>query len=50
MSLYLHREVRNRVKMELLEQEGEFSGLVETLLRAWLKQRGVKIPAARKTG
>jgi hypothetical protein len=45
MSIYLHKSVRNAVKGELFKEAGEFSGLVETLLRGWLKERGVKIPA-----
>ena len=38
VSLYLHKDVRNKVKMRLLEQEAEFSGLVESLLKDWLKR------------
>jgi hypothetical protein len=38
MSAYIHKEVRNKVKIRLFEQEGEFSGLVESLLRHWLKE------------
>ncbi len=38
MSIYIHRDVRTRVKMRLLETDGEFSGLVEELLRDWLKK------------
>ena len=49
MSLYIHKTVRNLVKIELLKEDGEFSGLVESLLRDWLKHRGVRVPAERKT-
>lgn len=57
MSLYIHKTVRSLVRIELLREAeqsaepntGEFSGLVESLLRGWLKQRGVKIPSVRKT-
>ena len=49
-NVYLPKEVKAAVKIELLRSEGELSELVETLLRAWLKQRGVKVPSARKTG
>jgi len=38
MSVYVHKDVRNKVKIRLLEQDGEFSGLVESLLREWLKK------------
>ena len=37
MSIYVHNDVRTKVKMRLLESGGEFSGLVESLLRDWLK-------------
>jgi hypothetical protein len=37
MSIYISREVRAKVKMRLLATEGEFSGLVESLLGEWLK-------------
>ena len=37
MSVYVHQDVRNKVKMRLFETGGEFSGLVESLLRDWLK-------------
>jgi hypothetical protein len=37
MSIYISRDVRAKVKMRLLETDGEFSGLVESLLRDWLK-------------
>jgi hypothetical protein len=39
MSVYVHKDVRNKVKARLFEQGGEFSGLVESLLREWLKKR-----------
>jgi hypothetical protein len=45
MSIYLHKTVRNAVKGELFKEAGEFSGLVESLLRGWLKERDVKISA-----
>jgi hypothetical protein len=38
MSVYVHKDVRNKVKARLLEQEAEFSALVESLLRDWLKK------------
>jgi uncharacterized protein (DUF4415 family) len=38
MSVYIHQDVRNKVKARLFEQDGEFSTLVETLLRDWLKK------------
>ena len=38
MSVYVHKDVRNKVKARLFEQEGEFSALVESLLREWLKK------------
>ena len=37
MSVYVHKEVRNHVKARLFERGEEFSGLVESLLRDWLK-------------
>jgi len=37
MSIYISRDVRKQVKICLLEDGGEFSGLVESLLREWLK-------------
>lgn len=40
MSVYIHKEVRNKVKMRLFETGSEFSGLVESLLRDWLKRSG----------
>jgi len=38
MSVYVHQDVRNKVKARLFEQGGEFSALVESLLRDWLKK------------
>ena len=38
MSLYIHKDVRAKVKVRLFETGGEFSGLVESLLRDWLKR------------
>jgi hypothetical protein len=38
MSVYVHKDVRNKVKARLFEQGGEFSALVESLLREWLKK------------
>jgi hypothetical protein len=49
-NVYLPKEVKAAVKIELLRSDGELSELVETLLRDWLKGRGVKVPAMRKTG
>lgn len=51
MTIYLHRPVRAAVKVELLKLEaegasGEFSELVESLLRSWLKERRVRVPAS----
>ena len=37
MSVYIHKDVRSKVKVRLFETGGEFSGLVESLLRDWLK-------------
>lgn len=39
MSVYIHQDVRNKVKARLFEQDGEFSTLVESLLRDWLKKQ-----------
>jgi len=39
MSVYVHKDVRTEVKIRLLQNGGEFSGLVESLLREWLKLR-----------
>jgi hypothetical protein len=36
MSVYIHNDVRIKVKIRLLERGGEFSVLVESLLREWL--------------
>ena len=38
MSVYIHQDVRNKVKARLFEQDGKFSTLVESLLRDWLKK------------
>lgn len=38
MSVYIHEDVRLLVKARLLERGEEFSGLVESLLRDWLKR------------
>lgn len=38
MSVYVHKDVRNKVKARLFEQGAEFSTLVESLLRDWLKK------------
>ncbi len=38
MSVYIHKDVRGKVKARLFEQGGEFSALVESLLRDWLKK------------
>ena len=43
MCLYVSKDVRRLVKIELLAENGEFSGLVESLLCAWLKKRGVAV-------
>ncbi len=42
MSLYIRREIRNRTKVRLFEQGLEFSGLVESLLEAWLEKQEQK--------
>jgi hypothetical protein len=39
MSLYIHRNVRNKVKARLFEQGMEFSALVEFVLRDWLSKQ-----------
>ena len=36
MSIYVHKDVRRKVKVRLFEAGGEFSGLVESFLRDWL--------------
>lgn len=37
MSVYVPKDIRAKVKMRLFETGGEFSALVESLLREWLK-------------
>lgn len=39
MSIYVHKDVRTKVKIRLFETSGEFSGLVELLLREWLNKQ-----------
>jgi hypothetical protein len=39
MSVYIHKDVRSKLKVRLFESGGEFSGLVEWLLRDWLRRR-----------
>jgi hypothetical protein len=39
MSVYIPKDVRSKVKMRLFETGGEFSGLVEQLLREWLVEQ-----------
>ena len=39
MSVYIHKDVRSKVKVRLFETGGEFSALVESLLREWLQQQ-----------
>jgi hypothetical protein len=39
MSVYIHKDVRTKVKVRLLDSGGEFSGLVESLLRDWLSNK-----------
>jgi hypothetical protein len=39
MSVYIHKDVRSKVKVRLFEAGGEFSGLVESLLRDWLAKQ-----------
>jgi hypothetical protein len=36
MSIYIHRDVRSQAKVRLFQTGGEFSALVESLLREWL--------------
>jgi hypothetical protein len=36
MSVYIHKDVRSKVKVRLFETGGEFRALVESLLRDWL--------------
>jgi len=38
MSVYIHRDVRSKVKVRLFETGGEFSALVESLLREWIDE------------
>lgn len=42
-NIYLPKEVKAAVKIELLKTEGELSETVEGLLRDWLKKRGVRM-------
>ena len=39
MSLYIRRDIRNRTKVRLFEQDQEFSALVEGLLEEWLEKQ-----------
>jgi len=39
MSVYIHKDVRSKVKVRLFENGGEFSALVESLLREWLAKK-----------
>lgn len=39
MSIYIHKDVRSKVKVRLFESNGEFSALVESLLREWLAEQ-----------
>jgi hypothetical protein len=39
MSVYIHKDVRTKVKMRLFETGGEFSALVESLLLGWLERQ-----------
>jgi hypothetical protein len=39
MSVYIHKDIRGKVKMRLFETGGEFSALVESLLREWLAKQ-----------
>jgi hypothetical protein len=51
MTIYIDRQVRNLVKSQLaLQDDGEFSGLVEVLLRRWLVKRGVVVPEPKLAG
>ena len=36
MTVYVQKDVRNRVKMRLFQEGRELSALVEKLLKAWL--------------
>ena len=38
MSVYIHKDIRSKVKVRLFEIGGEFSALVESLLRARLDE------------
>jgi hypothetical protein len=44
-NVYLPKDLKATIKIELLKTEGELSELVETLLREWLKRRGARIAA-----
>jgi hypothetical protein len=46
-NVYLPRAVKTTVKIELLKDETPLRDLVESLLRDWLKQRGLKVPSAK---
>jgi hypothetical protein len=39
MSVYIHKDIRSKVKVRLFEIGGEFSGLVESLLQDWLAKQ-----------
>jgi hypothetical protein len=39
VSAYVRKDTHQKVKMALLEEEREFSELVEVLLREWLNKR-----------
>jgi hypothetical protein len=39
ISAYIRRDTHQRVKIALIEEDREFSDLVEELLREWLKAR-----------
>lgn len=49
-NIYLQKTVKAAVKIELLKDEGELSGLVESLLQAWLKRRETSVPPPEETG
>lgn len=49
-NVYLPKDVKAAVKIELLKSGGELSELVETLLRDWLKRRNARTGSSRKTG
>ena len=42
MTVYVHRSVRNEVKMRLFQEGLELSALVERLLKSWLSKSGEK--------